>query len=87
MTKFWKDRHDSTGNASLLAQLLMARGDPDALGANGETVRDTRRFLKKNGANLKKKHQKFDKWCGTAGILLNNLYIYIECIIVKISKA
>lgn len=78
MTKFWKDRHDSTGNASLLAQLLMARGDPDALGANGETVRDTRRFLKKNGANLKKKHQKFDKWCGSCWYTFKQLiYIYI----------
>ena len=26
------------GDASLLAQLLLARGDPDALGAGGETV-------------------------------------------------
>ena len=49
MTKFWKDRHDSTGNASLLAQLLMARGDPDALGANGETVREPGGFWRKKG--------------------------------------
>ena len=62
-----------TGNASLLAQLLICRGDPDALGANGETVRDTRRFWKKNGANLKKKIKSLTSGVVAAGILLNNL--------------
>ena len=33
-----KNLHLPPGDASLLAQLLLARGDPDALGAGGETV-------------------------------------------------
>ena len=35
-----KNLHLPPGDASLLAQLLLARGDPDALGAGGETVRN-----------------------------------------------